>query len=191
MARRDNGLALGALLGCAACSNGSSQSVTLPSFGDVTDAPAAIQTLLGQAIGLCETIREQEIASRAARTILRFHAQPKPRDRKRTTRRGPSPGSKAAALRDAAGASNSASPSQGAPAWAPSVAESPNHVADSPESPPHPRAPSLRFPVFPFRPQPRSAPSLNPISPIGPMGPMSPILPDPEQQAHRNGHHPP
>src|ERR1043165_808256 len=39
-------------------------------------ATAAVQTLLGQATGLCETTREQDIAGRGARAILRLAPRP-------------------------------------------------------------------------------------------------------------------
>src|ERR1043165_2790795 len=66
-------------------------------------ATAAVQTLLGQAVGLCESTREQGLANSGARAILRFTTKPA-QARKRP-----------AALKSAAGAPPQATPNSPAP----------------------------------------------------------------------------
>ena len=149
-----------------------------------------IQTLIGQATGLCETTREQEIASRAARSVLRYaaHADRKPRKPRNPGKRidklkaildnagsyHPAPATPRTSVRAHSTESrNSASP--------PPFSEfTPGLVGDLPES-------AVIFPVYPLH---DTTSRIGPISPIGPMSPV-PDLP-PANGHHENGSaHPP
>ena len=118
---------------------------------------AAVQTLLGQATGLCETPREHTLANSAARAVLRA-ASPAP-----TRKRKP------AALLDATAS----------PVIPPITQSAPIHGGPPPQIP-EPNSSTLRFPVFPFRPEP-NRPSAS-IQSTDRMGPT-----DARYERHENG----